>query len=81
MLTEPFIQKAKHKALDPVVANEQEKAGLQVDVTGVVSMQRLKEWARGSENDVRRACQRDTHSCLSLLCSAFLLVDDMNISD
>lgn len=43
MLTEPFIQKAKHKALDLVVANEQEKAGLQVEVKGVLNMQRPRE--------------------------------------
>lgn len=41
-MTKSFIQKAKHEVLDLVVANKQEKAGLQVEVKGVVSMQREK---------------------------------------
>lgn len=36
--TEPFIQKAKHKVLDLVLANEQEKASLQVEVKSVISI-------------------------------------------
>lgn len=38
-MTEPFIQKAKQKVLDLMLANEQGKASLQAEVKDAINMQ------------------------------------------
>lgn len=42
-MTEPFIQKTKHRVLDLVLANEQGKASLQAEVKDAINMQSSRD--------------------------------------